>query len=90
MSKFYISDFFSDPVTFRKKLKKLSLQELKELTFIMYKAANNRRSKNFDALTDEEKEKEVIQYCMYEIPEITLRIAMAKLLIGYANTEEKQ
>lgn len=88
--KFYISDFFSDPVTLMKKLKNLSLQELKELTFIMYKAANNQRSENFDALTDEEKEKEVMRYCMCEIPESTQQEAMAKFLIGYVNTEEKQ
>ena len=90
MSKFYISDFFSDPVTLMKKLKSLSLQELKELTFIMYKTANKQRTKKFDVLTDEEKEKEVMQYCMYEIPESTQRAAMAKFLIGYVNTEGKQ
>ena len=88
--KFYNSDFFSDPVTLIKKLKNLSLQELKELTFIMYKAANNQRSENFDALTDEEKEKEVMRYCMCEIPESTQKKAMAKFLIGYVNTEGNQ
>ena len=90
MSKFYISDFFSDPVTLMKKLKNLSTQELKELTFIMYKAANNQRSENFDALTDEEKEEEVIRYCMCEIPESTQTEATAKFLIGYVNTEDNQ
>lgn len=88
--KFYISNFFSDPITLVKKLKNLSLQELKELTFIMYKAANKQRTKNFDVLTDEEKEKEVMQYCMCEIPESTQQEAMAKFLIGYVNTEENQ